>query len=110
MDIHAPRFFRSPDTGRPVSLWDREYGSVPSGYRAVPGPDGALVVASIASLYADDQRLRGRPLKFDLQTAQAIKDAYWSGRKTIAQMARETDSSELTISRLVHAKTYWYLT
>lgn len=98
----------------PRSEWDiageQKTGEpVRPGYRYVPTRfTMTYEQVSIQSLYEADAKKPGRPLKFDLATASAIKAAYWSGKRTIVQLAREHGCTKVTISRLVHGKTMWY--
>lgn len=100
--------------GFPRSEWDvageKLYGSKPSaGTRYVPGSSAGFSETSITGLYAEDAHKRGRPLRFSLKQAAAIARAYWTGAKTIAELARENRVTTVTISRLVHGETYWYI-
>ena len=67
-----------------------------------------LVAATPDELYEADQAKPGRPLKFTLAEARAIKTAYWTGKATIAALAKKHKTTTVTIGRIVHGHTYWY--
>lgn len=107
-----PTLIPDPRDGRPRTTWDRDWEAttglrVPQDQRAVPRL-GKLALVTRKSLYDDDRALCGRPLKFGLETASAIKDAYWSGRKNQRELAEEHGTTILTIGRMVRGGTYWY--
>lgn len=98
--------------GKPVSEWDitgqRVYGTkLPPGYHYILKPHGFSAVSS-EELYDVDRTKPGRPLMFSLSEARAIKEAYWTGARTITELAREYGTTRVTISRIVHGKIMWY--
>jgi hypothetical protein len=108
----TPVLCPDPSDGRPRSVWDAAWeaanrAKVPPGSRAVP-VDGTLALVTRDSLYAHDRALPGRPLLFGLSEASAIKDAYWTGRAGLRELARAHGTTVRTIGRLVHGKIMWY--
>jgi len=102
--------------GLPVSEWDvagkAAYGCSAGAERHyVPHPTrrGAFVVRATVVLYAEDRAKPGRPLRFSLTDARHIKRAYWTGEKTIKALAREYECTTVTIGRIVHGHTMWYV-
>lgn len=107
-DMLNPPLVRLPRRP-PVSLWDQEWAHntgapVPPGMHYVLGEG----LVSADDLYQRDRAKRGRPLRFTLPEARAIKHAYWTGTETIVALAERHAVTEVTISRLVHGYTYWY--
>jgi hypothetical protein len=63
---------------------------------------------SASVLHAEALARANRPLRFTLVEARRIKRSYWSGEKTITQLAREYGVTKVTVGRLVHGMTYWW--
>jgi len=96
-----------------VSEWDVQgtalHGPLAPGEHYVSGPGGGFKRVTTEELYEADRRKPGRPLRFSLADARRIKDDYWDGVFTIADLARQHECTTVTISRIVHAHTMWYV-
>ncbi len=94
--------------GPPVSVWDVLYEKT-TGVRLDPGQHAGLKgVVTAATLHEEARHRANRPLRFTLTQARAIKNAYWSGTRTIASLSRQYHCTTVTIGRIVHGKTYWW--
>lgn len=113
--LPLPPMIQDPaiNRGRPTSAWDldcaRKGGVLGSSEHVVPAETpGSWQVLTSEELHAQALRRACRPLRFTLTKARTIKSAYWNGEKTIVDLAKENDCTTVTISRLVHGRTYWY--
>ena len=84
--------------------------NIPEGFHAIRlDGTGVYVIMSCEALDKRARSDRGRPLQFTLAEAQRIHRDYWTGEKTASQLARDHRCSRLTISNLVHGRTYWWI-
>lgn len=100
--------------GRPTTEWEAMWlldGTLDAPHTAVPDTSAGRGLCATPRRFVDTQQREkaGRPLLFSYDDACRIKRRYWDGEETIKSLAINHKTTAVTISRLVHGLTYWWI-
>ena len=104
------------DAGIPVLAADLHFGLKP-GFHWVRADrqhtltcwPGAYECVSCADLHAERALAQGGRLLLDLPAAQECFRDYWAGINSQRELAEWFGLSRLSVHRLVHRRTYWWI-